>query len=103
MRKYDILNEITNPEQIIKQYEFTTAIDSFIITITKEPTQHTYNGKESPKNPKYTYNCYVNREDYGLIHFIAGMQDEDIEALLATATGFIETLERQIAEGSTDC
>ena len=103
MRKYDILNEITNPEQIIKQYVFTTALDSFIITITKEATQHTYNDKESPKNPKYKYNCYVNREDYGLIHFIVGMQDEDLDALLATAKEYIETLEIQIAEGETDC
>lgn len=93
MRKYDIISEVEKPEQIIKQYHYTTALDTFIITITKE---------EQAKH-KTQYNAYISRLNYGNIHFVLGILEEDIELLKDEAIDYIQHLEKEIAEGTTDC
>lgn len=98
MREYDIITEVQQPEEIIKQYRYTTALDTFIITITKEDT--TINPKREHET---VYNCYVSRLNYGKIHFIVGIMEEDIELLKEEGIDYIQHLEKEIAEGITDC
>lgn len=97
MRKYDVLNEIENPAQIIKQYHYTTALDTFIITITKEEIT-----KGKDKTEPF-YNCYISRLNYGEIHHVLGIPEEDYDILTEDAIDSIQDLEKEIAEGTTDC
>ena len=110
MREYDIITEVQHPEEIIKQYHYTTALDTFIITITKEDRQpRWYHAEDNTPNPVrehepvYEYQCYVSRLNYGKIHFVVGIMEEDIEILKEEAIDYIQHLEKEIAEGETDC
>ena len=97
MRKYDIIHEVEKPEQIINQYHYTTALDTFIITITKDEITK---GKDKTE---VQYNAYISRLNYGLIHFVIGIMEEDIELLKDEAIDYIQYLEKEIAEGETNC
>lgn len=89
MREYDTITEAKSTEQILKQYLYTTALDTFVITIVK--------GFRS------RYNAYVSRQNYGIVHFVIGIDEEDTEVLKDAAIDYIQHLEKEIAEGSTDC
>lgn len=93
MRKYDTIHEVKNPEQIINQYHYTTALDTFIITITKE----------EQADQKTQYNAYISRLNYGNIHFVLGIPELDFIILKDEAINYINHLEKEIAEGTTDC
>lgn len=97
MRKYDIIHEVEKPEQIIKQFHYTTALDTFIITITKEEITK---GKDKTEAQ---FNAYISRFNYGRIHFVIGIMEEDTELLKDEAIDYIQHLEKEIAEGTTDC
>ena len=97
MRKYNIIHEVEKPEQILKQYHYTTALDTFIITITKEEITK---GKDKTI---VQFNAYISRLNYGRIHFVIGIMEEDIELLKDEAIDYIQHLENEIAEGETDC
>lgn len=104
MRQYDILTEVQRPEEIIKQYHYTTALDTFIITITKEDKQPRYIENTKRKHqPNYEYEAYISRLNYGRIHFVVGIMEEDIELLKDEAIDYIQHLEKEIADGTTDC
>ena len=97
MREYDIITEVKNPEKILNQYHYTTALDIFIITITKE--EHT-KGKGKTETQ---YNAYISRKNYGNIHFVVGIPELDFITLKDAAIDYIQHLEIEIAEGKTDC
>lgn len=97
MRKYDTLTEVKTLDQIINQYHYTTALDTFIITITKE--EHT----KGEDKTEAQYNAYISRLNYGTIHFVVGIPQLDFITLKDAAIDYINDLEKEIAEGSTDC
>ena len=109
MKLFKSLHELHKQAEIIKRYEFTTDIDTFIITIIKEdvsPTWYDVNtGEPTERNtaPEFMYDVYVNRIDYGTIHFVVGAQEECTEGLIIEAINYIKTLSKEIAEGITDC
>lgn len=89
MRQYDTITEAKSTEQILKQYLYTTALDTFIITVVK--------GFRS------RYNVYVSRQNYGIVHFVIGIDEEDYDILTNEAIDYIQHLEKEIADGTTDC
>lgn len=96
MRKYDSLTEVKTLEKIINQYHYTTALDTFIITITKEEIT-----KEDKTEAQF--NAYISRLNYGSIHFVIGIPQLDFITLKDAAIDYIQHLEKEIAEGETDC
>ena len=109
MKLFKTLHESHKQAEIIKRYEFTNDIDTFIITFTKEdesPTWYDVNTGEPIEDntdPEIMYNVYVSRKDYGTIHFVAGAKEECTEGFIIDAIDFIKLLSKEIAEGTTDC
>lgn len=109
MKLFKTLHELHKQAEIIKRYEFTNDIDTFIITLTKEdesPTWYDVNTGEPIEDntdPKIMYNVYVNRLDYGTIHFVVGAMEECTEGLIIEAIDYIKSLSNDIADGKTDC
>lgn len=109
MELFKTLHELHKQPKIIKRYEFTNDTDTFIITLTKEDVSPTWydatTGEPTERNtePQFMYNVYVNRQDYGTIHFVVGAAEECTEGLIIEAIEYIKTLSKEIADGITDC